>query len=194
MAGSLGSGSGVAVGLATADQQPGNQGGGLSVFNIFPKLLIPVMIYAIMAYATVFLNGGDVAAFVGSMSAFQAGACAGMANAAPEASACMVGALNGTLLSLGLPSGTWTISAGDLLLILTIIVLFIEMVKSAGSGTATLLNHGLSMATLLLCILLFLLVPVFATSVFFLITLIALMDVVAGFTITAIAARRDLGA
>jgi hypothetical protein len=68
-----------------------------------------------------------------------------------------------------------------------------EMVHSAGSGTATLTNHGLSIATLLICILLFLLLPVFATSVFFLITMMTLIDVAGGFTITAIAARRDLG-
>ena len=49
------------------------------------------------------------------------------------------------------------------------------------------------MATFLICLLLFLLVGVFGTSVFFLLTLMTLIDVVAGFSITAIAARRDLG-
>lgn len=185
-------GSGVAVGLATADQQ-GNQGGGLNVFSIFPKLLIPVVVYVIVAYATVFSHGGEATAFTGTMDEFQAGACAGMPNAAPEAAACVVGALNGTLFSLSLPSGVWTINTGDLLLMLSLVFLFIEMVKSASSSSSALINHGLSMATFLLCILLFLLVPVFATSVFFLIMLMTLMDVVAGFTISAIAARRDLG-
>jgi hypothetical protein len=180
------SGSGVAVGLASAEQQNRQSGGGLSMFNIFPKMLIPVIIYAIVGYATVFTNGGEVGAFVGDMAAFQAGACA-------EGASCTVGALNGSLLSIGLPSGQWTLSTGDLILLLGLIFLFIEMVKSSGSGTSTLLNHGLSIAVLLACILLFLLVPVFASSVFFLITLMALIDVAGGFTITAVAARRDLG-
>ncbi|XBQ14851.1 MAG: hypothetical protein ABL308_07715 [Oceanicaulis sp.] len=182
-------GSGVAVGLASADQQ-GNQGGGLSVFNIFPLMLIPVLIYVVVGLIT---GMGDVTGFVGTIQDFQSGLCQGMANAGPDAGACRVGALHGTLFSLGLPSGVWTISTGDLILMIGLVVLFIEMIKSAGSGTATLLNHGLSMATFLISILLFLLVPMFATSVFFLITLMALMDVVAGFSITAIAARRDLG-
>lgn len=58
------SGSGVAVGLASAEQQNRQNGGGLSMFNIFPKMLIPVIIYAIVGYATVFTNGGDVGAFI----------------------------------------------------------------------------------------------------------------------------------
>lgn len=160
------------------------------MFNIFPKMIIPVIIYAIVGYVTVFSNGGDVSAFVGDMAAFQAGQCA-------EGAACAVGSLNGSLISINLPStpgdAAWSLSTGDLLLFLGLIFLFIEMVKSSGSGTSTLLNHGLSIAVLLANILLFLLVPVFASSVFFLITLMALIDVAGGFTITAVAARRDLG-
>lgn len=177
-------GAGVAVGIASTDPQ--KPAGGLSVFNIFPKMLIPVIIYAIVGYVVVFTNGGEVSAFLGDMAAFQAGACA-------EGASCAVGALHGSLISINLPSGAWTISTGDLVLILGLIFLFIEMVKSSGSGTATLLNHGLSIAVLLACILLFLLVPLFASSVFFLLTLMALIDVAGGFTITAVAARRDLG-
>lgn len=189
MAGPMGSG--VAVGLASADQ--GNkQGGGLNVFNIFPLMLIPVLIYVVIAFTTA-IAGGDASAFIGSMTEFQSGLCQGMANAGPDAAACRVGALHGTLVSVPLPSGNWAISTGDIILIVSLLFLFVEMIKSAGSGTSTLLNHGLSVATFLICLLLFLLVGVFATSVFFLLTLMTLVDVVAGFTITAIAARRDLG-
>jgi len=189
MAGPIGSG--VAVGLASADQ--GNQqGGGLNVFNIFPLMLIPVLIYVVTAFTTA-MAGGDASAFIGTMTDFQSGLCQGMANAGPDAAACRVGALHGTLVSIPLPSGNWTISTGDIILMVGLVFLFVEMIKSAGSGTATLLNHGLSVATFLICLLLFLLVGVFGTSVFFLLTLMTLIDVVAGFTITAIAARRDLG-
>ena len=179
-------GSGVAVGLASAESQNQRSGGGLNVFNIFPKMLIPMIVYAIVGYVVTFTNGGDVNAFVGDIAAFRAGACG-------EGADCAVGVLNGALLSIGLPSGVWAISTGDLLLILALIVLFMELVQSSGSGTSTLVNHGLSIAVLLVCILLFLLVPLFASSVFFLITLMALIDVAGGFTITAVAARRDLG-
>lgn len=177
-------GAGVAVGIASTDPQKPQ--GGLSVFNIFPKMLIPVIVYAIVGYVVVFTNGGDVSAFLGDMAAFRAGECA-------EGASCAVGALNGGLVSISLPSGAWSISTGDIILILALIMLFFEMVKSSGSGTATLLNHGLSITVLLVCILLFLLVPVFASSVFFMIIMMTLIDVAGGFTITAVAARRDLG-
>ncbi len=177
-------GAGVAVGIASTDAQ--KPGGGLSVFNIFPKMLIPVILYAIIGYISVFTGGGDVSAFIGDMVAFQAGECA-------EGASCAVGALNGGLISIPLPSGSWTLSTGDIILMVALIALFFEMVQSSGSGTSTLLNHGLSIAVLLICLLLFLLVPIFASSVFFLIIMMALIDVAAGFTITAVAARRDLG-
>ncbi|MCP2678060.1 hypothetical protein NHF45_00780 [Maricaulaceae bacterium NA33B04] len=178
------SGAGVAVGIASTDGQKPN--GGLSVFNIFPKMLIPVIVYAIVGYIVTFTNGGDVSAFIGDMAQFRAGACA-------DGASCAVGALNGGLMSISLPSGSWSISTGDLILILALIMLFFEMVKSSGSGTSTLLNHGFSIGVLLVCLLLFLLVPLFASSVFFLIIMMALIDVAGGFTITAVAARRDLG-
>ena len=139
------------------------QGGGLNVFSNVPKLLFPVLIYTVVVYAEAF---------------FGAGAASMLTN---------------PLFTLGLPSGEWAIAASDLILTLALVMLFLEMVGSASSGTSSLVNHGLSMATLLLCILLFLLVPVFATSTFFLLIVMALLDVVAGFTITAISARRDLG-
>lgn len=177
-------GAGVAVGIASTDPQ--KPGGGLSVFNIFPKMLIPVILYAIIGYVVAFTNGGDVSAFLGDMAQFRAGACA-------EGASCAVGALNGGLISIPLPNMQWAISTGDLILIVALIMLFFEMVKSSGSGTSTLVNHGLSIAVLLVSILLFLLVPIFASSVFFLIIMMALIDVAGGFTITAVAARRDLG-
>ncbi len=156
-------GSGVAVGLASSEAQV-QQSGGLNVFTIFPKLLIPMAIYALVAYSDAFF-GGEGASM-----------------------------LTNPLFTLGLPSGEWAVSASDLILTLALAMLFIEMVGSASSGTSSLLNHGLSMATLLVGILLFLLVPVFATSTFFLLIVMSLLDVVAGFTVTAISARRDLGA
>ena len=156
-------GSGVAEGLASSEAQV-QQSGGLNMFTIFPKLLIPMIVYALVAYSD---------AFFGAEGASM---------------------LTNALFTLGLPSGDWAVSAADLILTLGLVMLFIEMIGSASSGTSSLLNHGLSMATLLIGILLFLLVPVFATSTFFLLIVMALLDVVAGFTVTAISARRDLGA
>ena len=40
----------------------------------------------------------------------------------------------------------------------------------------------------------FIVLPGFATSAFFLITMMALVDVMAGFTVSIVTARRDIGA
>jgi hypothetical protein len=44
----------------------------------------------------------------------------------------------------------------------------------------------------ILCLVEFLLFPAFATSTFFLVTLMVLLDVLAGFIVTIVAARRDV--
>ena len=55
------------------------------------------------------------------------------------------------------------------------------------------INHGLSMVVFVAALIEFLALPRFATSTFFFITAMALFDVVAGFTISIVAAKRDLG-
>ena len=47
------------------------------------------------------------------------------------------------------------------------------------------------MIVFIVCLVEFLLVPAFATSVFFLITAMTLLDVLAGFIVTIITARKD---
>jgi hypothetical protein len=186
------SGAGVAKGYMVG--RNGDSGGRerLSMFTIFPKMALAVLIYAAIALFVALTSSDGASSFVGTLDRFQAGQCAGMASAAADAGACYVGTLNSKLLSMTLPSGNWVITTADLLLMFALIMLFMEMIKAAGSGTSSLINHGLSMATFLVSMLLFLLTPLFGTSTFFLITLMSLVNVIAGFTITAIAARRDL--
>ena len=47
------------------------------------------------------------------------------------------------------------------------------------------------MVLFIVCIVEFLMLPAFATSVFFLVMLMSLLDVMAGFMVTIAAARRD---
>ncbi|WP_300527129.1 hypothetical protein [Maricaulis sp.] len=100
--------------------------------------------------------------------------------------------MTSVIFSLPMVNGELDLSKGDVLIILGMVMLFIELIKSAGSGTATILNHGLSMGVFVICMVLFLLVGNFGTAPFFLITLMALMDTVAGFVVTIVSARRDL--
>jgi len=133
-----------------------NRGGG-TLFNIFPMMVIPVIIYTVVAL----IGGNDAIAHV--------------------------------VFSPTMVSGEqWTLSVGDLLIILGLVFLFVETVKAAGSGTATIMNHGLSMLVFVVCLALFLLMGSFATSTFFILMSMTLIDTLAGFIITVVAARRDL--
>jgi hypothetical protein len=89
--------------------------------------------------------------------------------------------------------GSWKLTWGDLLLLLGIVVLFIEIVKATYTGTASMIDHGLSMVVFIAFLVEFLLVPQAATSVFFLLLMTALIDVIAGFTIGIRVAKRDIG-
>jgi len=86
----------------------------------------------------------------------------------------------------------WMVSLGDLLLAASLVVLFVELLKSTTSRRIAIVNHALSMVLFIVCLVEFLLAPACATSVFFLITLMVLLDVLAGFIVTIVAARRDV--
>lgn len=104
-----------------------------------------------------------------------------------------VGSMTSQLFSIHMISGAeWGLTPGDLILMLALFFLFIEMVKSSDTGTASIINHGMSMLVFIAGLVLFLLIPQFATSTFFMLVLIALIDTVAGFIVTIVAARRDL--
>ena len=87
---------------------------------------------------------------------------------------------------------TWTFTWGDLILIVTLILLFVEILKSTWTGAASLIDHGLSMLVFVACLVEFLMVPRAATSVFFIIMVATLIDVITGYTIGIRVARRDL--
>ena len=88
------------------------------------------------------------------------------------------------------PEG-FAVAFGDVLVLLALILLFIELLKSTSTGTAAIFNHALSMLVFIICLVEFLLHPAFATSTFFVILVMALLDVLAGFIVTIIASRRD---
>jgi hypothetical protein len=96
------------------------------------------------------------------------------------------------LFRLTLPSSAlWHITLGDLLLVIGLILLFLEIVASSNMR-GSIINHGLALLVLIICVVEFLLVPACGTSTFLLLTLFTLVDVVAGFSVTVLAARRDV--
>ena len=95
-------------------------------------------------------------------------------------------------LQIPLVGGTWWISWGDLMLILGLGMLFLETLKAARPANKAIANHLASTGVLILYIIEFLLLPIAATSTFFILLLIALFDVAAGFTISIRTASRDI--
>jgi hypothetical protein len=136
-----------------------------------PLLMIPVVFYNIVVLSTLF-TGGDR-----GLSA-AAGADA---------------ILRDALFSIPMASGTsWNVGVGDVILFLSLILLFFELLKSTSSQKVAIVNHALSMILFVICLVEFLLIKGFATSTFFLITTMVMLDVLAGFIVTIISARKDL--
>lgn len=99
----------------------------------------------------------------------------------------------GTITTVHLVSGgDWTMSAGDMLIALSIVLLFGEMMKSTRIGVRSVVDHGLSLLLFLGMIVEFLLVPQAATGTFFLLLVIGLVDVMGGFAVTLRTSQRDL--
>jgi hypothetical protein len=147
----------------------GNEGSSGSMgaaFNVFPLILIPVLIYNVVALGSIAMTG-DAAAVVERMDA--AAFTVGMAS-----------------------NATWVVQWGDILVLIALILLFIELLKSTSTGTSAIFNHALSMLVFIVCLVEFLLRPEFATSVFFIIMIMSLLDVLAGVVVTIVSARRDV--
>lgn len=97
------------------------------------------------------------------------------------------------LFSIPMVSGEpWDLTSSDLMLVLGLVALFFEIVKSTQSGRASVLEHMLSTLVFILFLVEFLLVGASASSVFFILMVMALFDVVAGFTVSITSAGRDV--
>src|SRR3954452_14482156 len=86
----------------------------------------------------------------------------------------------------------WTVTPEDIILAFAIVLLGIEVVKATRMGIRGLLDHILSMVLFIVMLVEFLLVARAGTSTFFILMVISLVDVLAGFIITARTAQRDI--
>ena len=135
-------------------------------FTIFPLMIVPVVTYNVLA-----ISGSAFS----SVDAIRA-------------------RLDTDFLSIPMASNVnWHITPGYALITASLVMLFFELLKSTGTGRAAVMNHAFSMVLFIICIVEFLMFPAFATSVFFIIMLMCLLDVMAGFMVTIAAARRDFG-
>jgi len=135
------------------------------MFAALPLLALPVLLYNLVTLT-----------FAGGFSSGEAQA-----------------RLAADLLVVHMTSGAiWSVSLGDLLQAIGLVTLFVELLKSTSTRQVAIANHALTMVLFIVCLVEFLLFPAFATSAFFLLMLMVLLDVLAGFIVTIAASRREV--
>jgi len=156
------------LGAAGRGSRRANEGSPMgAIFNVFPLILVPVLTYNIWAFGSTAANNNNFEVVRGHLA--------------------------DAWVRVPMASGVeWTIAFGDVMVLLAVLLLFVELLKSTSTGTAAIFNHALSMLVFIICLVEFLLHPAFATSVFFMIMIMSLLDVLAGVVVTIIAARRDV--
>jgi hypothetical protein len=97
-----------------------------------------------------------------------------------------------TVFALPMMSGaTLGVTTGDLLVILSILLLFVEILKATRFGVKSIVDHMLSFVVFVGALVAFLMWPKAATSTFLLMLVICAIDVIGGFSISIRAAARD---
>jgi hypothetical protein len=100
---------------------------------------------------------------------------------------------NGELWHFRMMSGgEWGITAGDLMIAGSIVILLIEVLKAARMSRRTIIDHLLSMVLFVGMLVEFLMVRQVASTTFFLLLVISFVDVAGGFAVSIRAAQRDI--
>ena len=125
---------------------------------------LPIPVFVLLAYNAVVLLGGDPAV-----------------------------KLHAVVFGAPLASGAaFTLTTGELLILMGVVALFIEVVKATRSSMASAVDHALSALVFAAYLVEFLLVKAAGTGVFLVLTIMSFLDLIAGFTVTLGTARRDL--
>lgn len=81
---------------------------------------------------------------------------------------------------------------GDILVMLGIIFLYFEILKATRASRSTIIDHALSLVVFVIFLIEYIVVAGAGTATFMILTLMSLLDVIAGFTITISTSRRDI--
>ncbi|CDZ27235.1 MULTISPECIES: hypothetical protein [Neorhizobium] len=104
-----------------------------------------------------------------------------------------VASLGNVISSLQMLSGAvWTMTLGDVIIVISLVFLFVEILKASRNGRGSLINHMLSMLVFIAYLVEFLLVRDAATQIFFILMTITFVDVIGGFAVAIRAAGRDV--
>ncbi|MGB3503092.1 MAG: hypothetical protein WBA44_15830 [Mesorhizobium sp.] len=88
--------------------------------------------------------------------------------------------------------GVWAMTLGDLMVLIGLMFLFAEILKSTRTSNASVVDHLLSTFVFVAFLIEFLLVAGATHSLFFALMMISLVDVLAGFAVSLRAAGRDV--
>jgi hypothetical protein len=91
-----------------------------------------------------------------------------------------------------LSGGVWRMTLGDLMIVLSLALLFFEIMKSTRTSNASVVDHLLSTFVFVAFLVEFLLVPSASHSLFFILMAMAFFDILAGFTVSLRSAGRDV--
>jgi hypothetical protein len=136
------------------------------MFRLFPLLVIPLIIYNLFALGGGVIGHYDVQDLL---------------------------SLNHSVTIRMFSGDAWKFSFGDLLILVSLMLLFVEVIKATRTTANEIINHGLSMLVFVVALIEFIALKGFATSPFFFIMVMTLFDVIAGYTISIVAAEHDLG-
>ncbi len=105
--------------------------------------------------------------------------------------------LNNVLFHVKLPSGAfWRPTWGDVVILLGLVTLYIEIFKSTRTTSISIVDHTLSTIVFVAYLVSWMIFPWTigdkSNSVFLFLAVMSFIDVIAGFTITIAAARRDM--
>ncbi|CDN49956.1 MULTISPECIES: hypothetical protein [Neorhizobium] len=104
-----------------------------------------------------------------------------------------VASLGTVISSLQMLSGAvWTMTLGDVIIVVSLVFLFVEILKASRNGRGSLINHMLSMLVFIAYLVEFLLVRDAATQIFFILMTITFVDVIGGFAVAIRSAGRDV--
>jgi hypothetical protein len=96
-------------------------------------------------------------------------------------------------VSVPMTSGQiWKLTWEDIIIAGSIVLLWIEVIKSTRIGVRAIVDHVLSMLLFVAMLIEFLLVKAAGTSTFFLMLVIAMVDVLAGFIISIRSSQRQV--
>ena len=83
-------------------------------------------------------------------------------------------------------------TTGDLLFVIAMLLLYLEVLKAARFGSKAIMDHVLSFALFVGMVVEFMLVPQAATPTFFLLTVLAFVDVITGVSVSARPRRSEI--